>query len=178
MTFFRSLLRGFAEDTRGQLSIEAAMMIPLITFIYVTTFTYFGTFRADATNVKAAYAVGDMLSRETNPVDASYIEGMNTVFKYMTLSSKPTWIRVSNVGYDGAEKKFFLNWSHASGGHQGAEIEELQEAIPAMAAGDTVIVVETFMPYVPMYNVGLKPFTYRNVVVTRPRFAPQLLWAS
>ena len=177
MNALRALAR-FGRDSGGQLSIEAAIMIPLITWIYVMTFTFFGTFRADATNVKAAYAVGDMLSRETVAIDDSYIDGMNTVFGYMTASAQPTWIRVSNVGYDGDKKLFVLNWSHATGGHPAALLSDLAGQLPDMTPGDTVIVVETFMPYTPEYSVGLKPFTFRNVVVTRPRFAPQLLWAS
>jgi hypothetical protein len=178
MTLFRRLAR-FQRDTRGQLSIEAAMMVPLICWIYFSTFTYFETFRADATNIKAAYAVGDMLSRETEPVDQGYVNGLNKLFSYMTMSRKPTWIRVTSVGYSEADEAFVLNWSSASDGHNGlAELTPIAASIPEMSAGDTVIVVETYMPYTPEFNIGLRPFTYRNVVVTRPRFAPQLLWAA
>jgi len=178
MNVLRTSFARFAADTRGQLSIEAAMMVPLIVWIYVTTFTYFETFRAEATNVKAAYTIGDMLSRETQAVDGPYIDGLNTVFAYMTLARQETWIRVSNVGYDGDTESFVLNWTYATDNHAVADLADLVEDIPAMTPGDTVIVVETFMPYKPEFNIGLKPFNFRNVVVTRPRFAPQLLWAS
>jgi hypothetical protein len=173
-----TFLGKFGGDERGQLSIEAAMMVPLIVWIYVATFTYFEAFRADATNVKAAYAVGDLLSRETDPVDAAYIDGMNGIFGYMTAARQPTWIRVSNVGWDTDANDFKLNWSHASDGHDPAILADIKDQIPMMAAGDTVIVVETFMPYSPEFNVGIQPFTFRNLVVTRPRFAPQLCWDS
>lgn len=178
MKSMRTHLARFGRDTKGQLSIEAALMIPLIVWIYVTTFTYFETFRADSTNVKAAYAVGDMLSRETNPVGQTYIDGMRDVFRYMTLARQAPWIRVSVVGFDSQTNDFNLQWSHASTGHDPATMAELAPSIPAMTPGDSVIVVETFMPYNPEYNIGLDPFTFRNVVVTRPRFAPQLLWTS
>jgi Flp pilus assembly protein TadG len=178
MKLLRMHLGRFARDTEGQLSIEAAMMIPLIVWVYVTTFTYFETFRADSTNVKAAYAVGDMLSRQTDPVNQTYIDGMRDVFRYMTLARETPWLRVSVVGFDGQTNAFFLQWSNASSGHVPATLAELEPNIPAMTPGDSVIVVETFMPYTPEFNIGLDPFTFRNVVVTRPRFAPQLLWTT
>jgi len=177
MQSLRTLGR-FGRDDSGQLSIEAAIMVPLLFWIYVATFTWFNSFRADATNVKAAYAVGDMLSRETQPVDADYIEGLNRVFSYMVLAEQPTWIRVSNVRYDAASQKLVLVWSQATGGHEKATIEMLRDRIPDMTPGDTVIVVETNMPYTPKFNVGLKPMIFHNVVVTRPRFAPQLCFQS
>ncbi|MCR8723676.1 TadE/TadG family type IV pilus assembly protein [Frigidibacter sp. ROC022] len=178
MKHLRARLARFGRDGRGSLSIEAALMIPLITWIMVTTFTYFDTFRADSTNVKAAYTVGDMLSRETEPVDATYIEGLNTMFSYMVFAQEGTWIRVSNVGFDSSENKMVLNWTYATGSHTAATMAELEPQIPMMSDGDTVIVVETFMPFTPAFNIGLDRMTFRNVVVTRPRFAPQLLWAS
>ena len=174
MNVIRTRLSRFRRDDGGQLSIEAAIMIPLIVWVYVATFTYFEAFRADSTNVKAAYAVGDLLSRETNPVDAAYIDGMNGIFSYMTNSKEPTWIRVSNVGWDSDADDFKLNWSYATGSHDPVILEDIKAQIPMMSPGDTVIVVETYMPYTPDFNVGIKPFTFRNLVVTRPRFAPQL----
>jgi hypothetical protein len=179
MKSFRKSFARFGRDTGGSLSVEACMMVPLICWIYFSVFTYFETFRADSTNIKAAYAIGDILSRETAGVDQTYVDGLNKAFGYMTVARKPTWLRVSSVSYDGTDNTFVLNWSAASGTHTGlVTLDAIQASIPAMTPGDTVIVVETYMPYQPEFNIGLKPFTYRNVVVTRPRFAPQLLWLS
>jgi hypothetical protein len=176
---FRKALGRFAADTGGQLSIEAALMVPMIVWIYVSTFTYFETFRADSANVKAAYAIGDMLSRETAEVNQSYIDGLNGIFSYMTVARQETWLRVSSVAWDDAGQKFVLRWSAASAGHAPLDtVDPIAASIPAMSPGDTVVVVETYMPYTPEFNIGLDPFTYRNVVVTRPRFASYLRWAS
>lgn len=121
--------------------------------------------------------IGDMLSRETALIDQDYVDGLNQIFSYITVAKQPTWIRVSSVTWDEDQDKFVLQWSAASAGH--AKLDDLlpiQASIPAMGDGDTVVVVETYMPYQTDFNIGLDPFTYRNVVVTRPRFAPQLLW--
>jgi len=181
MHALRFRLGRFGRDTEGQLSIEACLMIPLIMWIYVATFTYFETFRADSTNVKAAYAVGDMLSRETEAVGEQYLEGMNTIFAHMTYSRFPTWLRVTSVSFDSIDDKLVLNWSHATGGKTALTAETLAEivaSVPKLNGGDSVIVVETYMRYEPGFRVGLDPFTFRNVVVTRPRFAPQLIWTD
>lgn len=173
---FRRLAR-FGRDDEASLSIEAAMMVPLIVWIYVSTYTYFEAFRADSINVKASYTISDLLSREEDPVNAAYINGMNQVFNDMVLPREQTWIRVSSVSYDPTEKKYTVQWSHATQNHPAAKIEDIQSWIPVMSGADTVIVVETYMPYTPEFNM-LSPMTYRNVVVTRPRFAPQLKWST
>ncbi len=95
-------------------------------------------------------------------IDGAYLEGMNKVFAYMTMAKQPTWIRVSSVTYDGDAKALVLNWSHATGSHPATTMTALQDWIPLMAAGDSVIVVETFMPYTPDFNVGLKPMVFRQ----------------
>lgn len=173
-------LRGFGRDTDAMLSVEAAIMVPLLVFFLATLYTIFDIFRYDATNSKAAYTIGDLLSRETEPVDQAFIDGMKDIFDYMTLANpSSTWLRVSVVRYDGDDEEFKLVWSEGSTGVVSLTPETMdvvEHHIPEMAEEDTVIVVETFMPYVMPMPVGMRDFSYRNVVVTRPRFASQLLW--
>lgn len=176
MSVMRRLSR-FGRDDGGSLSVEAAMMVPLIVWIYVSTYTYFEAFRADSINVKASYTISDLLSREEDPVNAAYIAGMNQVFNDMVLPRQQTWIRVSSVTFDPAENKYSVQWSHATQNHDPAKIDDILPWIPVMSGADTVIVVETYMPYTPEFNM-LSPMTYRNVVVTRPRFTPQLKWST
>jgi hypothetical protein len=170
-------LRSFLRDNRGTLSVEAAIMVPAIFLVYLAVFTFFHTFRADAANAKASYSVADMLSRETNKVNQAYVDGLNSVFAYMTRAREPTWIRVSSVVWHEDTKKCELRWSAASKGHLPlTDVTSIEARIPMMADGDTVNVVETFMPYTPAFNVGLDRMTFGNLVVTRPRFAPKLDW--
>lgn len=179
MRIFRKALRRFTADTSGQLSVEAALMVPIIVWVYVSTFTYFETFRADSANVKAAYTIGDMLSRETNGVNQAYIDGLNDIFAYMSVAREATWLRVTSVYWDVDEQAYVLDWSAASGSREPlTDLDPIIDSIPILGPGDNVVVVETYMRYTPEFNIGLDPFTYRNVVVTKPRFAPALSWAS
>lgn len=175
-------LRGFARDTRGMLSVEAAIAAPLLVFFLSLLYVTFDIFRIDATNSKAAYTIGDLLSRETDEVDQAFIDGMKGIFDYITLAnSDDTWIRVSVVRYDGDDEEFKLVWSQGNTGIASltqSTLGVIEGAIPDMAEEDTVIVVETYMPYVIPLHIGLDDFAYKNVVITRPRFSAQLLWAG
>ena len=182
---FRFLARPvtrFIGDTGGMLSIETAMMAPLLAFVMALMFTTFDIFRFDATNSKAAYTLGDLLSRETKPVDQPFVDGLKSIFDYITLSDPTkTWIRVSVVRYDGDDAEMKLVWSHGSNGVTGLTQETLdviRSQIPDMSEEDTVVVIETSMAYPMTLPVAMPNFSYKNTVVTRPRFAAQLLWQS
>src|SRR5690606_41586383 len=127
-----------------------------------------------ATNSKAAYTIGDLLSRETDPVDQEFIDGMKEVYDYITLSDpSKTWVRVSVVRYDGDDDELKLLWSEVAGNTTPITDDtfpNIEARIPDMAEEDTVIVVETNMPYVMAMDLGWKGFTYYNIVITRPRF--------
>ena len=72
-----------------------------------------------------------------------------------------------------------LLWSHGNGSVvplTQATMSVITPNIPDMTEEDTVVVVETFMPHEMPFKVGIKDFAFKNVVVTRPRFASQLLW--
>ncbi len=47
----------------------------------------------------------------------------------------------------------------------------IEDRLPVMARGERLFVVETFLPYVPAFNVGVDPQEFVNFTVTRPRFA-------
>ncbi|MCR8723679.1 TadE/TadG family type IV pilus assembly protein [Frigidibacter sp. ROC022] len=178
----RRRLRSFADDTRGMLSVEAAIAAPLLVFFLSLMYVTFDIFRIDATNSKAAYTIGDLLSRETEEIDQDFIDGMKGIFDYITLANADdTWIRVSVVRYDGDDEEFKLVWSQGNTGVESLTqdtLDVVEGSIPDMAEEDTVIVVETYMPYEMPLRVGLADFAYKNVVITRPRFSGQLLWTS
>jgi hypothetical protein len=173
--------RRFLRDTGGSLSIEAAIMAPTLVFALFLIFTIFDIFRFDATNSKAAYTIGDLLSRETEGVDQAYINGLKDIFDYIVLNDNDTWIRVSVVRYDGDDDEFKLVWSHGNTGVTSLDsdtAESIYTVIPEMSEEDIVIVVETFMPYQMPFRVGIADFSFKNTVVTRPRFSSQLNWST
>jgi len=173
--------RHFAADQRASLSVEAVMIFPILLWGYFGMFILFDGYRSLGTNARAAYTISDMLSRETKTINAAYIEGLNDVLDILTQSPHRTVLRVSVVSYDGNAKAFELEWSYATAGVDAivdGTLSELIPHIPNMNDPGVAIIVETYMAFVPFMNISLDSFYFEALVVTRPRFAPQLKWSS
>lgn len=180
--------RRFASDSRGAMPIEGLLAFTFLAWWYVASFQFFDALRQKNINLKAAYTVADLMSRETGPdasdpskvaIDDEYVKGLNRVFDYLTFSPRPTWIRVSSIFWDDTQKKFRVEWSYATGGHTALNDTTLQDKknrIPNMSVGDSAIMMETNMAYVPIFDVGLAARWYDTMVVTRPRFAACIPW--
>ncbi len=175
----RSRIKRFSADTFGSLSVETVLIIPVLFWGLFGLFVLFDAFHAKSTNVKAATSIGDLLSRETDEINADYMNGLNDVLAFLTHSPHDTIMRVSVVRYDGDADKHILVWSHATPGKQKiseGSLDTIEGHIPAMQDAGSAIVVETWMAYVPFLNISVKPMWFETVVVTSPRFAPQLKW--
>ncbi|WP_126974670.1 TadE/TadG family type IV pilus assembly protein [Frigidibacter oleivorans] len=175
-------LRGFARDTRGSITVEAALVLPLWIWGYAMSYQFFDAFREQSQNVRAAYTVSDMISRELNAIGPDYIDDLHDVFDYLTRSNHPTWMRVTSVYYDSATRKYKRYWSYSTDSaypaHTDATIENRKSSLPNLLAGETVVVVETGMQYEPIFNVGLDAGWYYNFIPTRPRFASKVEYDS
>ena len=166
--------RDFATDTDGNMAVEGLLAATFLMWWYISSFQFFDTFRQKNTNLKAAYTIADLVSRQTEAVNADFIEGLNTLFDYLTVSDQPTWVRVSSVLWDEDDDRYEIAWSYATGtaeGHSTESIQHKANQIPIMPVGDTVIVVETNMHFDPLFNVGIDEQWMNTFITTRPRFA-------
>lgn len=171
-------LRLFRDDVRASLSVETVLVMPLLTWWYVGSFVYFDAFREQNVNLKAAYTLSDMLSREKNEIDMDFLNGLNKVFDYLTSTDKPTWIRVTSISWSETETKYKMSWSRTTKGkpeHTEATVNAKADRIPKLAPGEQVFIVETSAAYEPFFNVGLGARWFENFIVTRSR-APCLAW--
>ncbi|MEL7025797.1 MAG: hypothetical protein AAGO57_01020 [Pseudomonadota bacterium] len=173
-------LRKFGRKSDGSLSVEAVMVFPLLAWAYMGMYFFFDAYRQQNVNLKAAYTVSDMLSREVNPIDWADMEGINRVFDYLTASAKETEIRVTVVYWDEPTNRHVMVWSRGTRGKLDLTQLDVErdyfDEIPIMANGDTAILVETWAYFEPTVKIGLPSITYDNLVVTSPRFAPQLCY--
>lgn len=176
-TFLKGLLHRFGDETSGAVSVEAALVLPILTTWYAASFVFYDTFKSEAIATQAAYTVGDILSRQTE-VDNDYIDGLGELVDVLTYSPSKPWIRVSSIEYtsDGYE----VVWSHATQDHDALTTSFIRkndiddEYLPVIAEGDTVILTEVYVPYQPVFNVGIGARTWTPFVVTAPRFASKL----
>lgn len=174
-------LRGFAADCRGSISVESALLLPMLLWAYVASFVFFDVFRTENTNAKAAYAVADTLSRRVEPVSRGYIDGLHDLYDALTNTRHPTRMRVSSLHWDIEAERYRLRWSHAS--RQGLALTEealnaMAARLPMLAQGETLILVEMGMSYSPPLRIGIGPRELDHLIPMRPRFAPRLCLES
>ncbi len=183
--------RNFRQDETGSMAAEGVIAALFLSWWYVSSFQIFDAFKQKSVNTKAAYTIADMLSRETGPtatdpnstqINQAYVNGLNKMFDYLTYSRKPTWIRVSSVYFADDDNKYRVDWSATSGtGHPAMTTPMLasyRNKLPALPPGDSVVLVETFMAYEPIFNMGLTAHIYTTFITTAPRFASCIPWQN
>lgn len=177
------LTRRFARTENGSLSVEAVFALPMLVFAITATFVFWDAFKTLNISQKGTYTIADMLSRETNAVDADYLTSMHEVFDFLAGENGDNAIRVSVVTLRTNEAtdrpEMLLVWSQGVGGVAGyTDLSVIQDRLPTMSLGEQLIVVESEQEWSPAFSVGLASYRFREVAISRPRFAPQLVWAS
>ncbi len=169
-------LRGFRQNTEGALTVEFMLLAPLLLWTFAAIYTFFDAFRQDAVNLKAAYTISDLVSRETTELNETYIDSMYAMSQLLIRSDSATSIRISVVRWDEEDDRYYLDWSKERGESfvewTNATISEVEERLPVMPDQERVILVETRNDLEPAFKVGLPSMDLDNFVFSRPRFAP------
>ncbi|MBF9030214.1 pilus assembly protein [Rhodobacterales bacterium HKCCE3408] len=173
-------VRIFVRNERAAVALEAIIMTPILAWLFTASFIFFDAFRTYNTSLKATYAIADVLSRQTDLVYGSDIEGLANIFQHISRNPGGSSMRVSEIRWDadaGSDGEYAVDWSYPTGGEtrlRDSDIPNIIDQLPVMANGERVIVVETFVPYDPYFTVGIDDIEFTNFTVTRPRFAGQL----
>lgn len=174
------LFARFARDEEGAIAIEAVIILPVLFWTYLALFSIFDAYRHYAISQKAAYTIADMISRETNPIDDTYLDGTREALRYLANAvQEDTAVRVTSLRYDADTDEYQSDWSQTRGwitALANSDVQNWHDRVPVMPDGERVIVVETWIKYDPPFNTGLENREIRNFVFTRPRYAPQVLW--
>ncbi|WP_264212878.1 TadE/TadG family type IV pilus assembly protein [Leisingera thetidis] len=169
-------LRAFLRSTDGNVSIEFAFYAPLLLSLFASIYTFFDAFRRDSVNLKAAYTVSDLISRETTAINDDYLDSMYEMTKLLIRQDSQLGLRVSVVHWDDDDAKYYVDWSEVRGTSDitwtDATINTVSTKLPDMPDQERVILVETFNEMDPAFNVGLPTLNLDNFIFTRPRFAP------
>jgi len=179
LTFIKKSWDWFCAEDSGTVSVEFVVVLPLLLWWYAGSFVFFDAFRDYNSTEKATYTISDILSRQ-KVIDNNYIDGMESLLKYMTASGPGAWMRVTSVKFT-TDIGYTVEWSYGTDGHAALTTAQLQsfkvdeEFLPTMGSGETVIFLETSVPYTPAFKVGLSARDLTNVNVTRPRFASQIV---
>lgn len=180
--FARPLGR-FGRDEGGSFVAEFLMLVPVMAFAYVGLFSFWDAFRTRNSVQKAAYAITDSLTREMEPVDADFLDGLSHVADYLSLGAQRVKLRVTSVLYKGSTGQIIVLWSYSNDEADlprvlTATISEQTARIPAMASGDSAVIIEAHMPYQPPFGIGMQTNEFSEYIVARPRFVPKIELAS
>lgn len=175
----KSALAGFGRREDGTIAIEAMIIMPMMFWTFLSVFSIFETFRNYSIHQKAAFTIGDSISRETAPIDTAYIEGSLQLYEYLSRSQGKSALRVTSLVYDAAGDRFFRDWSKTAGSVVELTNEDVRDwgtKLPVMPDNERVMLVETWSEYDPPFATGLEQREIKNFVFTRPRFAPRVCW--
>lgn len=189
-TFVRSAkvrVEMFRRDEDASQSVEAVLIIPLLLWGFLASYTFFDVYRAKSLSLKANYAISDLISRETNTMDMDYLLGAESVFEYLTQTAPDPWVRVTVVYCDDncaeSNRDLKVDWSKATDSLPTFTDEDvmnsLEPIIPWLAEDERVIIVETSVDYEPPFSqnlTGIGERTFVDIVMTRPRFAGWVCW--
>ncbi|APX23523.1 hypothetical protein GCM10011326_36900 [Salipiger profundus] len=184
----KSRLRRFAQETEGYVTLEVAIMIPALFVLFAAAWVYFDVIRQQAINQKANYAIGDMISRETDPVNSTYMDNAYRLLGLLTrnvVTPDPATglhssdLRVSVAEYNANNQTYKLIWSAARGDYPeltNGDMDDYLSRLPVLMNKAQLVIVETWEDYHPIFRVGLDAFEIRTYSFTHPRYASQVLW--
>jgi Flp pilus assembly protein TadG len=171
-------LRAFGRDEGGSVVAEAVIVLPLFLWAYIALFVYWDSFRSMNTIQKSAFTISDMISREQTGITTDYVNGMNSALEYLIDEGQDAALRVTSVTWSTENNRFEVHWSRSPGSKMpelnNASLQPFANQIPTMSPGDYVIVVEVQVGYEPTFDIGMPDQTFRQFIVTRPRFLPCL----
>lgn len=180
LQILKNRVKVFKKDESGILTVEALMIFPLMLWTITFTFTAFEGFRQSASNLKAAYTISDLISRETQAVTDVYIDSLHDLAGKMINNRSDVKMRVSLIVYDEDDERHYVRWSTVRGFDNEWDdnrIGEIKDRLPPMPNQDTVILVETSNEYIPTFRPGwdfATGITFENFIFTRPRFTNEV----
>ena len=179
-SFMRRMTR-FRDDTDGSVSVEFVMMAPLLFWAFMALYVYFDGYRQSAINLKAAYTISDILSRETGVVDDGYIDSMHSLYDFLIANGTNTQMRISVLRWSDGDDRYYVDWSTSRAWDGTSTLTDgnvmnYADKLPVMSYAVRLILVETRNVYDPVFKVGLGKQTLENFVFTSPRFVQQVRW--
>ena len=81
-------LKRFSRKESGVISVEAVMIYPLLFWGMCASYTFFDGYKQSSRNLKASYAIADVISRERNDINATY---MDTLYDLLQAYATARW---------------------------------------------------------------------------------------
>lgn len=177
----RNRLVRFARDEDGSNSVEAMLMLPIMTWCFLATYVFFDAYRVQAINIKASYTIGDILSRQFGYVTPEFINSMFDLQNVLIETRDPARLRVTALRYYEDTDTHEVCWSKTRGGGAdltNARLATMRAGIPNMTDGEVAIMVQSQVDYEPVFAAGISDMSFDDFIITRPRFTGQIIFNS
>lgn len=192
MTRFRTRLRAFAQDESGVMLAEFLLLLPLLIWGFIALIVYWDVFRTINVSQKAAYSISDLISRQ-EVVNEKFAADLHKVLTFLTPGAPQSRMRITSFEFDEntpeanpnawGDDEYILLWSRVTGGdplitqYTAADLQPMRNTIiPIMEAGQGAVIVETWVDYVPRFDLGVLNFapgisnqTFTQTIVTYAR---------
>ncbi len=183
-------LKDFRDDERATITIEFVIIAPVLLFLLALGFQFFDAFKSYSRAAKATYAIADIISREKDPIDASFDAKLHGLLEaLLPWIQDDKAIRMTSIKWDVDEDDYEVIWSCEINGSKAAldfyaynqltteTLSTVQKSkLPDLVPGDSVIFVETHIPYSALFDyIGLGNLVWENEVAVSPRFNGEVL---
>lgn len=162
-------LSDMLRDQRGVAAIEFSIIVPVIIVIIIATATYFVMGREDYRSKRATYTVGDIVSRQTSVTNAFLANAKGMAERIATSDARTMGMRVTSATKAGSV--WVVSWSYATAPYaKRTLLDGVALKAPDIATGESLIIVETSVPYRPIFAMfGTATAQHLNVSFARPR---------
>jgi Flp pilus assembly protein TadG len=208
MRLMPNSFRHFIQDARGNMSVDMAIILPILVWALVGFFSFWDIYRINYLSKKATFVVADIISRERGQVSNPFIFRYGTVFAYAierpiplttaNAATQPIAMRVTSLAFSESPSgnATTVLWSMSSDTTRmplrtTGELSDISARIPAMLDGDNIIVVETRVYWSPTFYQAfrgtaptleslsaLQTRTIDTLTTVRPRFVPRMCFVA
>ena len=189
MSQLMTSLKRFAQDDRGSITVEFVIWLPWLLWWFVFSMGVIVAWDNQLNVTLASQTITDVVSRQpTNRADDAFIDNillLNKRLLPLDYQRQQSQARISYIQFF-ADGEVEVLRSRKDGPEITALPEQrfptIQDAlafsdpkvspqfIPAQGENDSIYIVETYVPYLPITSFGLlEPLWWRNVKVIRPR---------
>jgi hypothetical protein len=163
------------RDERGSISIEFAILMPLLLFMTTGGVGFWDAFYSKSRTAKVAYLIGDIMSRHdaVDATDMTYL--FDLANKMLPAGLDERAVRVTSICFE--DDQYRVLWSYTANDGEVIGFDPLTDTdiplglMPPMDPQDSVILTEVEALWEPYFvNIGLGAKVWENTLVSRPRF--------
>jgi hypothetical protein len=156
---------------------EFLILMPILIWGFIALVVYWDLFRTINVNQKAAYSISDLLSRQEVVTEEFATTGLFEVLQFLVPNAQEPRIRITSFEFDErtpeanlntwGDDKYVLLWSRVTGDttnpdsfepkpYVEADLQPMRDTIiPMMDDGKGAILVETWVDYMPRFDIGV-----------------------